>query len=111
VWAPPGPTAAATAALPASAAPPSAQEHASAALQELWPLLVRRVAWEGDGQRGAMRLELGAGSLSGATLLLRCDGGRVHVSLSDPSGSNLDAWRARIGARLAAAGLDVDPVE
>src|SRR5271166_4917581 len=84
--------------------PPAAQERAATALTELWPLLVRRVAWEGDGHRGCIRLELGAGSLSGATLLLRCEAGRVHVALSDPTGGNLDGWRSRIGARLLAAG-------
>jgi hypothetical protein len=74
-------------------------------------LLVRRVAWDGDACGGAMRLELGAGALSGATLLLRCDGGRVHVTLTDPAGADLDAWRARIGARLMSAGLDVEAVD
>ncbi len=102
---------------PAPASPPvspvalTPQERAATALRELWPALVRSVAWEGDGTRACMRLELGAGALSGATLLLRCEGGRVHVALSHPLGADLDPWRARIGARLAAAGLMVDGVE
>jgi hypothetical protein len=102
---------------PATAAPPgpplslTPQERAATALRELWPALVRSVAWEGDGTRACMRLELGGGALSGATLLLRCEGGRVHVALSHPLGADLDPWRARIGARLIAAGLVVDGVE
>jgi hypothetical protein len=103
--------------LPAAALPPeppvsvTPQERATTALRELWPALVRSVAWEGDGTRACMRLELGAGALSGATLLLRCEGGRLHVALSHPLGADLDPWRARIGARLMAAGLVVDGVE
>jgi hypothetical protein len=93
---------------PATAPPP---ERTASALADLWPALVRRVAWEGDGQRASIHLELGAGALAGATLLLRCEGGRIHVSLSDPAGADLDAWRARIGARLLAAGIAVDAVE
>lgn len=94
---------------PAPAA--TTQQRAASALQELWPVLVRRVAWTGDAHDGTMRLELGAGALSGATLLVRCEGSRVRVSLTDPAGGNLDGWRARIGARLLAAGLEVDTVE
>ncbi len=89
----------------------SAQARGAVALQELWPALVRRVAWDGDSRRAAMRLELGAGALAGAVLLLRYDEGHVRVTLSDPSGADLDAWRARIAARLAAAGLQVEGVE
>jgi hypothetical protein len=97
---------------PEIAAPSTAsQVQASSALQDLWPVLVRRVAWEGDGERGAMRLELGAGALSGATLVLRCDAGRIHVALSDPTGADLEGWRARIGARLLAAGVELEGVD
>ncbi len=90
---------------------PPAPPAALAALQELWPLLVRRVAWEGDGRRACMRLELGAGALSGATVLLTYDQGRVRVAIDHPTHGDLDAWRARIGARLVAAGLPVAEVE
>jgi hypothetical protein len=95
----------------AQAAFPLQRDPGPAALEQLWPFLVRRVAWEGDVRRGSMRLELGAGALSGATLLLRCDGGRVHVTLTDPGGGDLEAWRGRIGARLLAAGLPLDGVD
>jgi hypothetical protein len=74
-------------------------------------VLVRRVAWEGDGHRGAVHLELGAGALSGATVTLRCEADGVHVRLSVPAGVDLDGWRERIASRLAAAGLPVVDVE
>jgi hypothetical protein len=83
----------------------------AAALQELWPVLVRRAAWEGGARRACVRLELGAGALSGATVLLTYDDGQVHVSLDHPARTDLDAWRARLGARLLAAGLPVADVE
>ncbi len=101
-----GPAAAA-----AHPAPPDVQARASAALQELWPLLVRRVAWEGDRRRACMTVEVGAGPLDGATVVLRYDEGRMRVAIGGPAGADLDAWRARIGARLVAAGLPVDEVE
>ena len=74
-------------------------------------MLVRRAAWDRDGRRGCVRLELGAGALSGATVLLTYDDGQVRVSLDHPARTDLDAWRARLGARLLAAGLPVAEVE
>jgi len=91
---------------PAAGAPP-----VRASLEDLLPALVSRVAWSGDARRSAVRMELGAGSLSGATLLVQSDKGRVEVRLSVPPGVDAEAWRARIASRLAARGLDVDLVE
>jgi hypothetical protein len=92
-------------------AQPSAEARLPASLEDLLPALIRKVAWSGDARRGTIRLELGAGALSGATLLVRADDGRVHVRLDAPSGLDLDGWQARIVARLAARGLEVDGVE
>jgi hypothetical protein len=94
-------------ATPAAAPGPSAP----ASLEEILPALVRKIAWSGDARRGAVRIELGAGALAGATLLVAADGGRVQVTLSAQAGQadvELDAWRERIAARLADRGLDVD---
>lgn len=102
--APPPPV---TAPAPAPAAAPPAR----ASLEDLLPALVRRVAWSGDARRGTVRLELGAGSLSGATLLVQSEQGRVEVRLSVPPGVDAEAWRARIASRLAARGLEVDTIE
>jgi hypothetical protein len=82
-----------------------------AALEQLWPALVRRVAWDGDGLRGTVHLELGAGRLSGATVTLVCEDDRIRVELSAPPGVDLEGWRARIASRLEAAGLPVDAVD
>jgi hypothetical protein len=80
-----------------------------ATLEDLMPALVRRVAWSGNAQSGAVVLELGAGALAGARVLVQADGGRVRVELSGPPGLDLTEWRERIGARLAARGLSVEP--
>jgi hypothetical protein len=80
-------------------------------LSEFWPLLVRRIAWSGDTRRGCVRLELGAGPLTGGTLFLRSEEGRVHVKLNAPPGVDLEGWRVRIAARLAARGLALEGVE
>jgi len=71
---------------------------------------MRKVAWSGNSRRGSVRLELGAGALAGATLIVHANDGRVHVQLSAPPGVDLEDWRDRIAQRLAARGLSVDDV-
>jgi hypothetical protein len=92
----------------AAAAP---EQTARTSLQELMPALVKKVAWSGDGTRGAVRLELGAGSLAGSTLLVHADGKRVRVQLDAPAGTNAAEWQREIRSRLEARGLTVDDVE
>jgi hypothetical protein len=77
-------------------------------LDEILPALVRRIAWSGDARRGAVRIELGAGALEGATLLVAAHDGRVRVTLSAGEGIELESWRARIARRLEEKGLDVE---
>ncbi len=99
--------------LPTSAPTPGAptsNPSAPASLEELLPALVRKIAWSGDARRGAVRIELGAGALAGATLLVAADGGRVRVTLSAQPGVELEPYRDRIVARLAARGLDADVI-
>ena len=55
-----------------------------------------------------MRIELGAGALAGATVVVHADDGRVRVKLDAPAGAELDAWRTRLGQRLALRGVAVD---
>jgi hypothetical protein len=57
-----------------------------------------------------VRIELGAGALSGATLLVSAERGRVRVALRGQHGVELEPWRERIVARLAARGLDVEVI-
>lgn len=85
--------------------------RARASLEDVLTALVRRIAWSGDGRRGAVRLELGAGALAGATLLVEADEGRVRVRLSAPPGVDAEAWRRRIAERFAAKRIAVDAVE
>jgi hypothetical protein len=85
--------------------------QASASLEELLPQLVRRIAWSGDGKKGTVRMELGAGVLAGATLMLESEGGRVRVQLDAPAGVDGQAWKERIGARLAEKRIEVESIE
>lgn len=98
---------------PAPASPPPAADRALAAvsLEELLPVLVRRIAWSGDGTRGAARLEIGAGELAGATLLIAADAGRVRVHLEVPAGVDAAAWRDRIRRQLESRRIVADSVE
>jgi hypothetical protein len=101
----------ATAATNAAAATAASEQTARSSLQELMPALVKKVAWSGDGTRGAVRLELGAGSLAGSTLLVHADGSRVRVQLDAPAGTDAAGWQREIRSRLEARGLTVDDVE
>ena len=81
-----------------------------ASLESLLPALVKRIAWSGDARRGTVRLELGAGALAGATLLIESIDGRVDVQLAAPAGVDVTAWRERIARRLGDRGLDVGSI-
>jgi hypothetical protein len=87
------------------------QTAARASLETVLPALVRRIAWAGDGRKGSLRLEFGAGVLAGGTLVVHSDDGRVRVELQAPSGTDATAWRERIVSRLEARQLDVEEVE
>jgi hypothetical protein len=76
-------------------------------LERLLTRLVKRAAWGGDGRRGTARLELGAGPLEGATLLVQADGGEVSIDLELPAGAAAGPWRERLFERLSARGLVV----
>ncbi len=95
----------------AAVAPTSTEPRTHATLEELLPALVRKIAWGGNGQRGSVRMELGAGKLSGATVVVHADDGKVRVEVSAPSGADPAEWRRRIDARLREQGLDVESVE
>jgi hypothetical protein len=89
-------------------APAEAQTHAS--MESMLPEMVRKIAWSGDGKRGSMRLELGAGALAGGTLVVHADEGRVRVELNAPTGTDVDAWKTRLEERLERRGVEVDEV-
>jgi hypothetical protein len=94
---------------PAPADAPS--PRAVASLEDLLPSLVRRVAFSGDGRRGTMRLEIGAGRFAGSTLLVHADGGRVRVHVDVPPGVDASGLHGRIAERLRARGIAADAVE
>jgi hypothetical protein len=83
---------------------------AEASLEEMLPAIVRRIAWAGDGRKGSLRLEFGAGALAGGTLVVHADDGRVKVELHAPPGTDADAWRERILARLEEKRIGVDEI-
>ena len=85
--------------------------HARVSLEEIPPALVRKIAWAGDGKRGSVRIELGAGDLAGSTLLVHADHVKVRVELDVPPGVDAHSWRERIHSKLSARGLDVESVE
>jgi hypothetical protein len=95
---------------PTTATAPIEASRARASLEELLPAIVKRIAWSGDARRGAVRIELGAGALAGATLLIESEDGRVRVRLDAPPGTDAKAWRERIAERLAAKRIAVEAI-
>lgn len=89
----------------------AAQTNARVSLEDLVPQLVKKIAWSGDGQRGTVRMELGAGELAGSTLTVSAANGRVSVDVAAPPGTDVAAWRERLSSRLAARGLALDTIE
>jgi hypothetical protein len=87
------------------------QVAARASLEDLLPAIVRRIAFSGDGRNGSVRLEFGAGALSGGTLVVHADDGHVRVELDAPAGEDTAAWRERIESRLQGLGIAVDDVD
>lgn len=81
--------------------------HAS--LEELAPTLLRKMAWSGDGRKGAARLELGAGSLAGAVVTLEADQGVVALSVDGLNAAEESSLRARLAAGLEARGFRLAP--
>jgi len=79
-------------------------------LEELLPLLVRKIAWAGDRHKGTVRLELGAGVYAGTTVIVHADAGRLRVEIDGHEGPELDRLRGRLDARLRGHGLDVESV-
>src|SRR5258706_12982552 len=95
----------------APALPDAPIVRARASLEEVLPAIVRRIAWSGDAKRGAVRIELGAGALAGATLLVESEDGRVRVRLDAPPGVDAEAWRARIAAPLAERRIEGEAIQ
>jgi hypothetical protein len=106
-----GPPLATTPMTPTATPDAAVAARAMTSLEELLPQLVRKIAWTGDGKRGTVRMELGAGALAGSTLLLESEGGRVRVHLDTPPGTDGQAWKQKIGARLAEKNIDVESID
>jgi hypothetical protein len=70
------------------------------AMAERW---VRRLAWGTDGRRGTARLEIGAGGLEGAELVVTTEAGHVSVDVRLPAAADV-ALSERLRSRLEARG-------
>jgi hypothetical protein len=76
-------------------------------LEQIFPVLVRKAAWQfaADRRSATLRLEIGAGPFDGTTVLIRADLHEVHIELDAPPGIDLEAWKSRLRLRLASQGL------
>jgi hypothetical protein len=76
-------------------------------LEQLITRWVRRIAWGGDGRKGSARIELGAGALAGAVIVVQADAGQVSIDIDLPPDADASAWRDRLRERLNGRGLSV----
>lgn len=93
------------------AQPDPVARAARVSLENVIDKLVRKIAWSGNGRAGTVRIELGAGALSGATLLVQADGPEVRVTLDLPPGADAAGWRQRLSERFSARGLRIAELE
>lgn len=94
---------------PAATVADAPATHARLSLEELMPLLVKRIAWSGDRHQGSVRLEIGAGAYAGTTVIVHTDvASRVRIEVGGHG--DLDGLRARLDRRLRRHGLDVESV-
>lgn len=91
---------------PATSAPAAARLPDEVALERL----VKRFAWGGNGKRGTARIELGAGPLSGATLLLSGEGRELRLEIEGADEGAARAFVRRLEERLSAKGLTLETV-
>jgi hypothetical protein len=82
-----------------------------AELETLISRMARRLAWGSDGRRATARLELGAGPLAGATVLLSTEGRAVELAVELPPGTSALAWQERIRRRLEERGFELTRLE
>jgi hypothetical protein len=76
-------------------------------LEQMFPSVVRKAAWDISRDRcsATLLLEIGFGSMDGATVLIRADPKEVHIELDAPPGIDREAWMNRLRLRLASQGL------
>lgn len=89
---------------PATAAPPSPLSPPDELLLDR---LVKRLSWGGNGRRGSARIELGAGSLAGATLLVHADGSELTLEIEGADPGAAAEFTARISRRLGDKGFSL----
>lgn len=82
--------------------------RARVSMEELLPLVVRRIAWGGDRTKAAVHVELATGAFAGTTVTVHAEGKRVRVEVG--GAGDLDAIRQRLESRLRGAGIDVESV-
>lgn len=91
------------AAPPPSSSPPPL---ATPPLDQLVERLLRRVAIGNGRHRGVAHLEVGAGSLQGASITIHADQGTVRIEIDAPASPATDTWRRELERRLHERGLD-----
>ena len=70
--------------------------------------LLRRLSIGGTRERGTARLEIGAGPLQGAAILVHAEGARLRIELDTPEDEASRRWKRRLQERLEAQGWEAE---
>lgn len=85
--------------------PPAPAPLAAAPDELLLERVVKRLSWGGSGKRGTARIELAAGSLAGATLLVHAEGREITLEADGADAQALAELAARLAKRLDEKGI------
>jgi len=69
--------------------------------------MAKKLAWGSDGRRATACLELGAGPLAGARVIVATEGRAVELTVELPSGVSSSAWQERIRRRFEERGFEL----
>ena len=76
-------------------------------LETLISRMAKKLAWGTDGRRATACLQLGAGPLEGATVLLATEGRAVELAVDLPPGVYALGWEERIRRRFEERGFEL----
>lgn len=92
---------------PPTTAPAAVSVHASS-IDQLAERLLRRVALGGTRHRGTALLEVGAGLLQGASIVVTAEGGALSVRVDGPASAEARAWGEGLERRLRERGVEAE---
>ncbi|MCU0656156.1 MAG: hypothetical protein MUF64_13160 [Polyangiaceae bacterium] len=93
---------------PALQEPPALPVIALPPVDQLVDRLLRRLALGGSRHRGTALLEVGAGSLQGATIVIHAEDARLRIEIETPDTEAARRWQQGVQAKLRERGFEAE---